>query len=62
MNLLGDNHLLGDKTKYMLLSCHQNSGQNHGKKKKIDNRLQKCSTDEIFGKDRNKSKFHSGGN
>jgi hypothetical protein len=38
-----------EKTKYMLLSRHQNAGQNHG-------------TVQIFGNDSNKSKLNSGGN
>jgi hypothetical protein len=46
------------KTKYMLLSRHQNVGQNRDIK--IANR--KCATVQIFGDDSNKSKFDSGGN
>jgi hypothetical protein len=37
-----------EKIKYMLLSHHQNAGQNHD-------------TIQIFGNDNNKSKFNSGG-
>jgi site-specific DNA-adenine methylase len=44
-----------EKTKYMLLSRHQNAGQNHDMK--IANR---CFV-KIFGNDSNKSKFDSGG-
>jgi hypothetical protein len=50
-----------EKTKYMLLSCHQNVGQNQDIK--IANRLfEKCVTVQIFVTDSNKSKFDSGGN
>jgi hypothetical protein len=38
-----------EKTKYMVLSRHQNAGQNHD-------------TGQIFGNDSNISKFDSGGN
>jgi hypothetical protein len=40
-----------EKTKYVLLSCHQNVGRNR-----------KCFTVQIFGDDSDKSKFDSGGN
>jgi hypothetical protein len=44
----------------MLLSCHQNAGQNRDiKSKQI---VWKCVTVQIFGYNSNKSKFDSGGN
>jgi hypothetical protein len=50
-----------EKTKYMLLSCHQNVGQNWDVK--IANRsFENVSPFKIFGDDCNKSKFDSGGN
>jgi hypothetical protein len=50
-----------EKTKYMLLSRHQNVGQN--RYIKIANRsFEKCVTVQIFGDDSNKSEFDSGGN
>jgi hypothetical protein len=50
-----------EKTKYMLLSRHQNVGQNRDIK--IANKiLWKCVTVQIFGGDSNTSKFDSGGN
>jgi hypothetical protein len=49
-----------EKTKYMLLSRHQNAGQNRDIK--IANIVRKCVTVQIFGNDSNKSKFDSGGN
>jgi hypothetical protein len=49
-----------EKTKYMLLSHHQNVGQNWDIK--IANRLFENVSVHIFGEDSNKSKFHSGGN
>jgi hypothetical protein len=50
-----------EKTKYMLLSRHQNARQNHDIK--IANRcLKKCGTFQIFGNDYEKSKPYSGGN
>jgi hypothetical protein len=48
------------KTKYMLLSCHQNVGQNRDVK--IANRSFENVSVQIFGDDSNKSKFDSGGN
>jgi adenine-specific DNA methylase len=48
-----------EKTKYMLLSRHQNAGQNPNIK--IANILRKCGTVEMFGNDYNKSKPDSGG-
>jgi hypothetical protein len=48
-----------EKTKYMLLSRHQNAGQNHNIKIKI---VSKCDTVQIFGNDSSKSKFNSGRN
>jgi hypothetical protein len=45
-----------EKTKYMLLSPHQNAGQNH------DIKEGKWGEVQIFGNDGNKSKFDSGGN
>jgi hypothetical protein len=45
------------KTKYMLLSRHQNAGQNHDIKI-----LRKCGTLKIFGNASYKSKFLAGGN
>jgi hypothetical protein len=48
------------KTRHMLLSCHQNAGQNHYIKIAAD--PLKCYTVEIFGKDSKKYKFDSGGN
>jgi hypothetical protein len=50
-----------DKTKYMLLSRHQNVGQNRDIK--IANRsFENCVTFHIIGDDCNKSKFDTGGN
>jgi hypothetical protein len=49
-----------EKTKYMLLSRHQNVVQNRDIK--IANRLFENVTVQIFGNNSNKSKFHSGGN
>jgi hypothetical protein len=46
-----------EKTKYMLLSRHQNAGQNHDIKM-----FWKYSTVKIFGNDGNESKFDSGWN
>jgi hypothetical protein len=48
-----------EKTKYMLLSCHQNVGQNRDIK--IANKSFECVTVQIFWNDSNKSKFDSGG-
>jgi hypothetical protein len=48
------------KTKYMLLSHHQNAGQNWNIK--IQTGRLKCVTVQIFGNDSNKPKFNSGGN
>jgi hypothetical protein len=49
-----------EKTKYMLVSRHQNVGQNRDIK--IANRsFENVSTVQIFGDDSNKSKFDSGG-
>jgi hypothetical protein len=50
-----------EKTKYMLLSRHQNAGRNRGHRnsKQI---IWKCVTIQIFVDDSNKSKFDSGGN
>jgi hypothetical protein len=48
-----------EKTKYMLLSHHQNAGKNHDK---IGNMFWKCGRVQIFGNDDNKSKPDSGGN
>jgi hypothetical protein len=47
-----------EKTKYMLLSRHQNVAT-HKNHKQI---VCKCITVQIFGNDSNKSKFDSGGN
>jgi hypothetical protein len=44
----------------MLLSCHQNVGQNQDLK--IANISCKCVTVQIFENDNNKPKFDSGGN
>jgi hypothetical protein len=50
-----------DKTKYMLLSRHQNAGQNHDIK--IGNRwFSKYGTVQIFGNENNKRKLDAGGN
>jgi hypothetical protein len=50
-----------EETRYMLVSCDQNAGQNQDIK--IGNRsFEKCVTVEVFGNDRNESKFDSGGN
>jgi hypothetical protein len=49
-----------EKTKYMLLSCHQNVSQNRNIK--ISNRSSGNVSVQIFGDDSNKSKLHSGGN
>jgi hypothetical protein len=49
-----------EKTKYMLLSRHQNVGENQDIN--IANRLFANVTVQIFGDDSNKSKFDSGGN
>jgi hypothetical protein len=49
-----------DKTKYMLLSRHQNVGQNRDIK--IANRSFENVSVQIFGDDSNKPKFDSGGN
>jgi hypothetical protein len=49
-----------EKTKYMLLSRHQNVGQNRNIK--IANRSFENVTVHIFADDSNKSKFDSGGN
>jgi hypothetical protein len=46
-----------EKTKYMFMSRDQNAGQNQNTK--IDN---KGGTVQIFGNNRNESKFHSGRN
>jgi hypothetical protein len=43
-----------------LQSHHQNAGQNHNIK--ISNMFWKCDTVQIFGNNRNKSKFDSRGN
>jgi hypothetical protein len=50
-----------DKTKYMLLSRHQNVGQNRNIEiaKQI---IWKCVIVQIFGDDSKKPKFDSGGN
>jgi hypothetical protein len=49
-----------EQTKCMLLSRHQNAGQNHNVK--MGNMFGKCGTVQIFGNDSNKSKPDSGGN
>jgi hypothetical protein len=49
-----------EKTKYMLLSCQQNVGQNRDIK--IANRSFENVSVQIFGDDSNKSKFDSRGN
>jgi hypothetical protein len=49
-----------EKTKCMLLSRHQNSGQNHDMQ--IADMFWKCGTVQIFGNDYNKSKPDSGRN
>jgi hypothetical protein len=49
-----------EKTKYMLLFCHQNVGQNRDIK--IANRSFEYVSVQIFGDNSNKSKFDSGGN
>jgi hypothetical protein len=49
------------KTKYMLLSCQQNAGQNHAIKR-ANRSFLKCGTVKIFGNNSNKSKFDSRGN
>jgi hypothetical protein len=49
-----------EKTKYMLLSRHQNAGQNQNIK--TGDRSVENVTFQIFGNDSNKSKFNSGGN
>jgi hypothetical protein len=49
------------RTKYMLMSRHQNSGQNHNIK--IGNRsFENVAQFEYLGNDSNKSKFNLGGN
>jgi hypothetical protein len=48
-----------EKTKYMLLSCHQNVGQNWYIKITL---FEKCITVHIFGDDSKKSRFGSRGN
>jgi hypothetical protein len=48
------------KTKYMLVSCHQNAGQNYDMK--ITTRSFEMWHSSIFGNNSNKSKFDSGGN
>jgi hypothetical protein len=48
-----------ERTKYMLLSRHQNAGQNRNIN--IANRSFENMTVQIFGDDSNKSKFDSGG-
>jgi hypothetical protein len=50
-----------EKTKYMLLSCHQNAGRNHNIKTG-DRSFEKVGTVQIFGNDGNKSKSSSEGN
>jgi hypothetical protein len=47
-----------EKTKYSLLSRHQNAGQNHD----INKANRKCDTFQILGNDSKKLKFGSGGN
>jgi hypothetical protein len=47
-----------EKTKYMLLSRHQNAGQNYNVK--IHDRS--FENVAVFGNDSNKSKFNTGGN
>jgi hypothetical protein len=47
-----------EKSKYMLLSRHQNAGQNKNSKQIV----RKCGIVQIFGDDSNKSKFDSRGN
>jgi hypothetical protein len=49
-----------EKTKYMLLSRHQNTGQNRGIK--VANRSFENVSVQTFGDDSYKSKFDSGGN
>jgi hypothetical protein len=49
-----------EKTKYMLVSHDQNA--DHNQDIQIANRVFKHVTVQIFGNDRNKSKFDSGGN
>jgi hypothetical protein len=48
--------------KSMLMSHHQNTGQNHDIKLRVANILRKCGTVLIFGNDSNKSNFDLGGN
>jgi hypothetical protein len=48
-------------TKYMLLSRHQNAGQNHDMKT-ANKIVSKFTTVSIHGNDSNKSEFGSGGN
>jgi hypothetical protein len=50
-----------EKTKYMLLSRHQNVDRKSGHKN-IKQVVLKCVTIQIFGDNSNKSKFGSGGN
>jgi hypothetical protein len=49
------------KTKYMLLSCHQNAGQNRDIRT-ANGSFKKSVTVQIFGNDSHKSKFDSKGN
>jgi hypothetical protein len=49
-----------EKTKYMLLSHHQNAGRNHDMK--ASKRTLENGAVLIFGNDSNKSKFDSEGN
>jgi adenine-specific DNA methylase len=49
-----------EKTKYILLSRHQKTGQNYDIQ--ITNILRKCATVQMFGNDYNKWKPNSGGN
>jgi hypothetical protein len=69
LNLLEDNtgiikairETQTDASKYMsmLLSRHQNAGQNHNIKT-VNRPFKKCDAVQIFGNDSNKSKFDSG--
>jgi hypothetical protein len=46
-----------EKTKYMLMPCHQNAGQNDDIK--IDNIFFECGKVQVFGSNNNKSKIYS---
>jgi hypothetical protein len=45
---------------YMLVSCHQNAGQNQDIE--TSNKISEHVSVQIIGNNSNKSKFHSGGN